>query len=103
MPSHFAARFLRIGFHLINLEAIQQVHLQADDSAVVTLNGPRKALQQIPVPAPFGRELWDFVHNNLVVVEFGDAVEFGDVAEKPPAQKPKDKGSSGKRKKARAH
>src|SRR3954447_10832008 len=82
MPAHFSARFMRVGTHLINLEAIQQVSLKADDSAVVTLNGPRKALQQIPVPTPHGRELWDFVHQNLVIVEFGDAVENGRVSKR---------------------
>lgn len=63
---------MRVGEHLINVEAIQQVTLKEDDSAVLTLIGPRKGLQQIRVPKPQGRELWTFVHENLAVVEFGE-------------------------------
>lgn len=73
MPA-FSARFMRVGTHMINIEAIQRVDLRKDDSALLALSGPRKSLQLIPVPSPFGRELWQFVHDNLLLVEFGEPV-----------------------------
>ena len=93
MPSHFSVRFMRVGEHLINFEAIQQVTLKKDDSAVLTLSGPRKSLQQIRVAKPYGRELWSFVHDNLAVVDFGDRNDTdGDAAsheEPEPSKKRK--------------
>ena len=97
MPSHFSVRFMRVGEHLINFEAIQQVTLKKDDSAVVTLNGPRKGLQQIRVAKPYGRELWSFVHDNLAVVDFGES----DLSEPPAGAQPEQQPSK-KRKKKRA-
>ncbi len=96
MPAHFSARFMRVGEHLINVEAIQQVTLKKDRSAVLTLNGPRKSLQQIRVPQPWGSELWSFVHQNLVVVDFGEPVD-GE-KQPPPAKddRPQKKGKKAK-------
>lgn len=69
--SQVPVRFLRLDKHLVNIEAIQQVFLSKDgESATVTLVGPRKSLQQITVPGPAGREIWQFVAENLVVAEF---------------------------------
>jgi len=86
---------MRVGEHLINFEAIQQVTLKKDDSAVVTLNGPRKSMQQIRVAKPYGRELWSFVHDNLAVVDFGDQIgsdgDAGSGNEPQPSKKRKKK------------
>jgi hypothetical protein len=61
---------MRVGNHLINLASIHQVTLGEDESATLLLQGPRKALQILKVDAPAGRELWNFVYQNLSVVEF---------------------------------
>lgn len=60
---------------MINVEAIQRVHVKADGSATLMLNGPRKALHRVMVPAPYGRELFDFMHQRLAIVEFGMPVD----------------------------
>ena len=79
--------FLRVGEHLINLEAITQVTLRKDRSAVLLLQGPKKSLQQVSIPAPTGAEVWEFVRSNLVVIEFGANQPTGGAAETTPAAK----------------
>ena len=81
--------FLRVGEHLINLEAITQVTLRKDRSAVLLLQGPKKSLQQVSLPAPTGGEVWEFVRSHLVVIEFGASQTAGETAETPPAKAPK--------------
>lgn len=70
MRPYITAKFLRVGNHLINLELIQQLELRKDDSAVITVPGPRKSFRMIEVPAPAGRQLWEFFSENLVVIDF---------------------------------
>lgn len=72
MPAHLSTRFIRIQSNLINIEAIQRVHLNKDGSAVLLLNGTRKALQRVEVPAPHGSQIFDFVKLHLVIMEFGE-------------------------------
>jgi hypothetical protein len=75
MRPYLSAKFLRVGNHLINLELIQQLELRKDDSAVITVPGPRKSYQRIEVPAPAGRKLWEFFSENLVVIDFEPEAE----------------------------
>lgn len=70
MRPYLSAKFLRVGNHLINLELIQQLELRKDDSAIITVPGPRKSYQVIEVPAPAGRQIWEFFSENLVVIDF---------------------------------
>jgi hypothetical protein len=70
MRPYLSAKFLRVGNHLINLELIQQLELRKDDSAVITIPGPRKSFRVIEVPEPAGRQLWEFFSENLVVIDF---------------------------------
>ena len=70
MTGKTTAPFLRVGNHLINLASIHQVTLADDGSATLLLHGLRKGLQVLKVNAPAGRELWNFVYNQLSVVEF---------------------------------
>lgn len=70
MRPYLSAKFLRVGNHLINLELIQQVELRKDNSAIITVPGPRKSFRMIEVPDPAGRQLWDFFSENLVVIDF---------------------------------
>lgn len=88
-------RFVRVGCHLVNFEAIARVELLAGDAANLFLQGARKGLQCVPVPAPAGRELWNFVCENLAVVEFGST-------EQAPAPKKAAKKSKRKHSKAQA-
>jgi hypothetical protein len=75
MRPYLSAKFLRVGNHLINLELIQQMELRKDDSATITVPGPRKSYQVIEVPAPAGRQLWEFFSENLVVIDFDPKIE----------------------------
>lgn len=75
MRPYLTAKFLRVGNHLINLELIQQLELRKDDSAIITVPGPRKSFQMIEVPAPAGRQLWEFFSENLVVIDFEPKAE----------------------------
>jgi hypothetical protein len=86
MAAQFSTRFIRVGLNLINIEAIQRVHLKPDSSAVLLLSGPRKAVQRMLVAPPHGREIFDFVHTHLSVGDFGEPVE--ELAA-PPAPKKK--------------
>ncbi|MCW5964597.1 MAG: hypothetical protein KIT83_11210 [Bryobacterales bacterium] len=70
MRPYLTAKFLRVGNHLVNLELIQQLEVRKDDSAVITVPGPRKSFRMIEVPAPAGRQLWEFFSENLVVIDF---------------------------------
>jgi len=72
MRGTVSVRFIRVGCYLVNLEAVQQVQLRKDGSAELMLHGPKKSLQIIRIPAPAGRELWQFVMDHLAIVEFGD-------------------------------
>lgn len=108
MRPYLTAKFLRVGNHLINLELIQQLELRKDDSAVITVPGPRKSFQVIEVPAPAGRQLWEFFSENLVVIDFEPKEEehartkrkTGGKAKEPKApsaKKPESKTSGGKK------
>lgn len=88
MRPYLSAKFLRVGNHLINLELIQQLEVRKDDSAVITVPGPRKSYQRIEVPAPAGRQLWEFFSENLVVIDFETE------APAPSKEKGKDKAGS---------
>ncbi len=92
MRPYLSAKFLRVGNHLINLELIQQLELRKDNSAVITVPGPRKSFRAIEVPAPAGRQLWEFFSDNLVVIDFDPKEE--------PAPKSKGK-AAGKTKSAK--
>jgi hypothetical protein len=90
------AGFVRVGSHLINLEAIAHVKLTKGGGADVLLQGPRKSLQNLRVPAPAGEELWWFVQDRMVVAEFGTKPEPA------PAQKASPKAKSKKKAKTKA-
>ncbi len=89
MRPYLSAKFLRVGNHLINLELIQQLELRKDNSAVITIPGPRKSFRVIEVPDPAGRQLWDFFSENLVVIDFDH--------ESLESSKSKERGSSKKK------
>ena len=91
MRPYLTAKFLRVGYHLINVELIQQLELRKDDSAVITVPGPRKSFRMIAVPAPAGRQLWEFFSENLVVIDFEPKeVETAREAKGKPGGKSKD-------------
>lgn len=96
MRSQLPTRFLRIGSRLINVEAIAEVKLNKDSSAVMLLQVPGKSLERMPIPQPAGREVWEFVMQNLVVAEFGEPPAVlrqakGNGAAPEPAAKPSGK------------
>ena len=90
MRALITARILRVNTRIINLEVVQQVELRKDGSATVTVPGPRKSLQQVAVPKPYGQELWDFFNENLVVVDIDAERKAADEAKAKPAPKSKE-------------
>jgi len=99
MRPYLTAKFLRVGNHLINVELIQQLELRKDDSATITVPGPRKSFRMIAVPAPAGRQLWEFFSENLVVIDFEPKdAQISKAPKRKPTSKSKDeKGASAKK------
>jgi len=95
MAAQFSTRFIRVQSNLINIEAIQRVQLNSNGSAVLLLNGPRKALQRIEVPAPYGKDIFEFVGQHLAIMEFGEPPRGPKEAKAPNEPK------AGKKQKAR--
>lgn len=98
MRPYLTAKFLRVGNHLVNLELIQQLEVRKDDSAIITVPGPRKSFRLIEVPAPAGRQLWEFFSENLVVIDFEPKEDEAAKAKRKPGGKSKETKSASAKK-----